>query len=250
MDQQESKFRRASGIWFISTDLYDTRRSNDERSTRFGLNAFSKSRLFAGARHPPARWSSGTRSVISAVTPREAKYATIGSSERPKRPASIGDKPGGSDMPATVARGGPSTKCDVRNALRRGLEFGHRLPLRRKAGGKELPIPTTGDNLPAIARQFVGEVLGVADAEQLRARVVTQAPGRKADRGQVRLQVARRHVDDHAPAPPGAHRLELCGDDVVKPAQREQGARVELAEWRSASMGIADALGGLRTFRK
>jgi hypothetical protein len=113
-------------------------------------------------------------------------------------------------------------------ALRRRLEFGHRLPLRRKAGGKELPVPVAGDDLPAIARQFVGQVLRVTHAKQLGARVVAQAPGRKADRGQVRLQVARRHVDDHAPAPAGADRLELCRDDVVVPAPREQGARVEL----------------------
>ena len=86
-------------------------------------------------------------------------------------------------MPATVARGGPSTKCDVRNALRRGLEFGHRLPLRRKVGGKELPVPVAGNDLPAIARQFVGEVLapgyardgpvllkGGSDAEDLALR--------------------------------------------------------------------------------
>ena len=83
-------------------------------------------------------------------------------------------------------------------ALCRRLEFGHRLPLRRKASGKELPVPAAGDDLPAIVRQFVGEILRVADAEKLGARVVPQAPGRKADRGQMRLQVARRHVDDGA----------------------------------------------------
>src|ERR1700758_2638430 len=104
------------------------------------------------------------------------------------------------------------------------------LPLRRKAGGKEMPVPTTGDDLPAVARQFIGEVLGVADAEELSARVMAEAPGRKGDRGQMRLQVARRHVDDHAPAAAGADRLELCGDDVVIPARREHGARVELVE--------------------
>jgi hypothetical protein len=30
------------------------------------------------------------------------------------------------------------------------------LPLRRQAGGKELPVPVAGDDLPAVARQFVG----------------------------------------------------------------------------------------------
>jgi hypothetical protein len=46
----------------------------------------------------------------------------------------------------------------------------------------------------------------------------------------MRLQMARRHVDDHASAPAGANRLELRGDDFVVPTRREQGARVELME--------------------
>jgi len=80
------------------------------------------------------------------------------------------------------------------------------------------------------SRQFVGEVLCVADAEQPGARVVPQAPGRKADRGQMRLQVARRQIDDHAPAAAGADCLELCGEDVLVPAQRELAAGIELAK--------------------
>src|SRR6516162_10633692 len=33
--------------------------------------------------------------------------------------------------------------------------------------------------MPGVARQFVGEVLRVTDAEDLRARIMAQAPGRK-----------------------------------------------------------------------
>ena len=40
--------------------------------------------------------------------------------------------------------------------------------------------------------QLVGEVLRVADTEDLRVRIMTQAPGWKGDRGQMRPQVARR----------------------------------------------------------
>ena len=36
-------------------------------------------------------------------------------------------------------------------------------------------------------RQFAGEVLRIADAEDPAARVMAQAPGRKGDRGQMRL---------------------------------------------------------------
>ena len=77
-------------------------------------------------------------------------------------------------------------------ALARGFELGCGLPLRRQLGREQTPVPVAGDDALAIARQLVGEVLGIADAEDLRAWAVTEALGRKGDRGQVRLQVARR----------------------------------------------------------
>ena len=43
------------------------------------------------------------------------------------------------------------------------------MPLRREARGKELPIPFARDDPLAVARQFIGEVPGIADAEDLRA---------------------------------------------------------------------------------
>ena len=70
---------------------------------------------------------------------------------------------------------------------------------QRKARREDALVPVAGDNPPAVARQLVGEVLGIADAEDLGTRPVTEAPGRKGDRRQVRLQVARRQVDDQPP---------------------------------------------------
>src|SRR5206468_9000883 len=98
----------------------------------------------------------------------------------------------------TADRGG-----DAR-ALSRRLEFGYRLMSRCEAGREEALVPVAGEDAPAIARQFVGEVLGVADAEDLRTRLVAEAPGGKGDRGQVRLQMARRQADDKPPDPAGA----------------------------------------------
>ena len=69
------------------------------------------------------------------------------------------------------------------------LKLGHRLALRRQPGREDLAVPVAQDDPPAIARQFVGELLGIADAEHLRARIAAQAPGRKRHRGQMRLQV-------------------------------------------------------------
>jgi hypothetical protein len=53
----------------------------------------------------------------------------------------------------------------------------------------EIPRPVPG----------AGEGLGVADAEDLRTRLVAEAPGRKRDRGQMRLQTARREANDQPP---------------------------------------------------
>src|SRR5438034_11506059 len=61
-----------------------------------------------------------------------------------------------------------------------------------RAGERSLDVmlvPIAGEDPPAIAREFVGEVLGIADAEDLRTRLVAETPGREGDRGEVRLQV-------------------------------------------------------------
>ena len=69
-------------------------------------------------------------------------------------------------------------------ALRRRVEFGRRGALRREAGREDPAVPVAGDDMPAIARQFVGEVLRIADAEDLRRGIMPETPGRKGDRRQ------------------------------------------------------------------
>ena len=118
-------------------------------------------------------------------------------------------------------RGGESA------ALRRGLELGHRLALCREANRKELPVPVADEKMPAIARQFVGEILRITDAKDLRARIVAETPRRKHHRSQVRLQVARRHIDDHPADPAAPHRLKLGRGHLEMPVQHERGAKVE-----------------------
>src|SRR5262249_45354086 len=50
-------------------------------------------------------------------------------------------------------------------ALSGGVEFRHRRALRRQSRSrKDLLVPAAGDNVPAIAREFVGEVLRIGDA--------------------------------------------------------------------------------------
>ena len=93
------------------------------------------------------------------------------------------------DNVRTAAGQHPADRGGDAAALCGGLEFGHRLPLRRQSRWEDLPVPVAGDDPTAIARQFVGELLGMADAEDLRARIAPQAPGRKGHRGQMRLRV-------------------------------------------------------------
>jgi hypothetical protein len=134
------------------------------------------------------------------------------------------------DEVGTPARQHAADRGGEPAALRRGLELRHRLPLRRKTGREELPVPVAGEDVLAIARQFVGEVLRVTGADDLQAGFVPETPGRKGDRGQVRLQVARRHADDQPPDTAFADRLQFLCNDLVMPAQREFGPRIELTE--------------------
>ena len=75
-------------------------------------------------------------------------------------------------------------------------EFLHRLAVRRQAGRKHPPIPRAHHDAAAIASELIGERLGIADAEDLRRRVVPETPGRKSDRGHQRFEVTGRQVND------------------------------------------------------
>jgi hypothetical protein len=65
--------------------------------------------------------------------------------------------------------------------------------------GKARWYHPAGEDAAAIAGELVGEILGIADAEDLHAGLTPEAPGRKRDRSQQRFQVARRQVDDQPP---------------------------------------------------
>jgi hypothetical protein len=80
--------------------------------------------------------------------------------------------------------------------LASGDELLHRLPVRRQAGRKDPLVPRADHDAPAIAGELVGEILAVADAEDLGRRVVAEMPRRKGDRGQQGFEMPRRQVDD------------------------------------------------------
>src|ERR1700730_16910556 len=105
---------------------------------------------------------------------------------------------------------------------------------RCQARREEALVPVAGEEAPALARQLVGEVLAPglrlrwtvavkpgSDTDDLRTRLVAEAPGRKRDRGEVRLQMARRQADDQPPDPAGAHRRQFRGDQLDMPVHRQ-----------------------------
>ena len=115
-------------------------------------------------------------------------------------------------------------------ALLGRLEFRHGLPLRGEPRREGPLVPVAHNDTPAIARELVGEILRIADAEDLRAGPTPEAPRRKRDRAQQRLQVARRHIDDQPPDLALVHRSELGRHHLDVPVHRERHERVELAE--------------------
>ena len=124
----------------------------------------------------------------------------------------------------TTGRGGEPV------ALAGGDELLHRLAVRRQAGREELTIPRAHHDAAAIAGELIGELLGIADAEDLRRGVVPETPGRKSDRGHQRFEVTRRQVDDQPPDPALPHGGQLGGDDLEVPVGRQAGLGVEVLE--------------------
>ena len=57
-------------------------------------------------------------------------------------------------------------------------ELLHRLAMGAEAGWKYPPIPSARHDAAAIARELVGEILRIADAEDLHRGVVPETPGR------------------------------------------------------------------------
>ena len=101
------------------------------------------------------------------------------------------------------------------------LELRHGLPLGGEPGREGPLVPPAHHDAAAIARELVGDVLGVADAEDLRVGLTPEAPRRKRHRRQQRFQVTLRNIDDQPPDPALEHRSQLCCDDLDVPVHCE-----------------------------
>jgi hypothetical protein len=115
-------------------------------------------------------------------------------------------------------------------ALASGDELLHRLAVGRQAGQKQLAVPRAQHDRAAVARELVGEILCVADAEDLRRRVEPQTPGRESDRGHQGFQMPRWQVDDEPLDPAFTNRCQLGGDDFEMPVHRQAGLWIEVAK--------------------
>ena len=118
-----------------------------------------------------------------------------------------------------------------------GDELLYCLAVRGEAGREDLPIPRAQHDAAAIAGELVGEILGVADAEDLGRRIVSETPRREGDRRHQGFEVAGRQVDDQPPDVPLAHRGQLRGDDFEMPIHGELGLRVEVSETAVSEAG-------------
>ena len=76
-----------------------------------------------------------------------------------------------------TSRGGEPVALSGRDELL------NRLAVWRQAGREELLIPRALHDRAAIAGELVGEILGIADAEDLGRGVVPERPGGEGDRG-------------------------------------------------------------------
>src|SRR5262249_50193400 len=100
----------------------------------------------------------------------------------------------------------------------------------RETGREQAAIPFARHQRAAFARLLLGKILGIADADQARTGVATEAPRRKRNRRQERLQMARRQVDDEPPDAPGTDRGETGGDDLAMPVECEIAAPVQFVK--------------------
>ena len=116
------------------------------------------------------------------------------------------------------------------HALGGGVKFGDGLTFGGETRGKELLIPVGVEERAAVEREFVGEVLGVATADDLRAGIVSEEPGREGDGGAVGFERARRHIDDEARGLAAAAGLEFGGNELDVPVRQKWRGWVEFDE--------------------
>ena len=93
--------------------------------------------------------------------------------------------------------------------------------------GEDLAVPLALDHGAEIERVLAGQVMGVADRHHLEPGIVAEPPGGEGDGDADRLQVARRDVDDQAPALAVGDPVEVVGDVPDVPVLAVAGAGLQ-----------------------
>src|SRR5205823_970941 len=88
--------------------------------------------------------------------------------------------------------------------------------------------PLHYDHNRAVA--LVGELLAIADTEELDRRIVAETPGWEGDRGHQGFKMPRWQVDDQPPDRALPHRGQLGGDNFEVPVCRKRRLRVEFGK--------------------
>ena len=103
------------------------------------------------------------------------------------------------DEIGAAARQNAADRARKPKAVGTGREFLNRLFAPGKRGlGEQLAIERSAHYGAAFPRQFIGEVLRIARADDLSAWVMPQRPGRQRDRGADRLEMPRRDEDQES----------------------------------------------------
>ena len=116
-----------------------------------------------------------------------------------------------------------------------GRELGQGLAGRGESCRKQRLVPWGRHHRPAVAGEFVGEVLRVGDVDDGERGIVAEEPRRQGDRSGERLQMPRRHVDDKPlhpalAAPPGASPPEPRRARPAKSSGRHEARRSSAPE--------------------
>ena len=133
------------------------------------------------------------------------------------------------DQVRTAAEDGATDRRGVAEAVRGGGNLALADPGDLELG-EQVPVPWALDNGAEGGGMQVRELVGVADREDLQARIVAHGPGGVGDGDTDRLQVPRRDGDGEAPDLAVGDPLQLPADVVDVPVVAERPTWLESGE--------------------
>src|SRR5581483_11524287 len=87
--------------------------------------------------------------------------------------------------------------------------------------GKKSLIPGAAKKSPKVVRQFVGQLSGIAGADDTLRRIMAEHKGRECDRRDDGFERPGRHVDDETPDFAVSNSFKLMGERSNMPTRHE-----------------------------